>query len=81
MATVVEEFVRAPEQKLLDQWTKNQLLQLVQHYKLMVDVRRTRETIQSVRLANLQDKGILGANDGKSLLATSGTGKTFEQQK
>lgn len=32
-------------------------------------------------LANLQDEGILVANDSKSGVATSGTRLTFEQQK
>lgn len=59
---------------------KNQLLKLSQHYKVMVDARYTRDTIQSILLANLQEEGVLVANDGKSGVATSGTGLTFEQQ-
>lgn len=81
MATVVEKLVSAPDQKLLDQCTKDQLLQLVQHYKFTVDVSRTTDTIQTLLLANLQDEGFLLANDGKSGVVTSGTGLTFEQQK
>lgn len=81
MATVVEEFVSSPDQKLLDQCTKDQLLKLAQHYKMTVDARRTRETIQSILQANLQDEGVLVADVGKSGVTTSGSGLTFEQQK
>lgn len=60
---------------------KEQLLKLAQHYAVVVDARRTKETIKSIVKANLQEEGVLTAEDGKSDFSTSVPGLTFEQQK
>lgn len=81
MASAVEEFLNSPDRKFLDQCTKDQLLKLAQHYKVTVDARRTRDTIQSILQANLQEEGVMVFDDGRSGVTTSGPGLTFEQQK
>lgn len=81
MATIVDEFIEAPSYEVLEQCTKEQLIKLAQHYSVAVDARRTKETLKSIVKANLQEEGVLKAEDGKSGISASVPGLTFEQQK
>lgn len=81
MTTIVEEFIESPSCELLEQCTKEQLLKLAQHYTLVVDARRAKDTIMSIVKTNLQEQGVLKTELGKSDISTSLSGLTFEQPK
>ena len=55
----VEDFVGDPSEQTLDNFTKDQLLRVAEHYKIAVPDKRLKETIKSILKANLVDMGIL----------------------
>lgn len=73
--------VKSPSHELLGQCTKEQLLKLAHHYTVAVDTRCTKETIKNILQANLQEGGVLMADEGKSVITTSVPNLTFEQQR
>lgn len=86
MASKIEEFVTAPSEDLLDDFSKDQLLERAAHYKINLSTqdKRLKDSIKTTIKTELFDRGIL-----KSQLPTeaaisdrsSMSRLTFEQQK
>lgn len=90
----IEEFLKSPTEVLLDRYTKDQLLRIVEYYEIEISDKHLKDTVKSILKANLKDKDVLevgpaeisppgkvvnAANVSSSVYAT--TSLTFEQQK
>ncbi len=76
----VEAFITAPSQESLDKCTKEQLLQIAEHYSVeVVGDKRIKETIKSAIKSKLLVAGIVSKTDFSQSPTTHGL--TFEQQK
>ncbi len=76
----VEAFITAPSQESLDKCTKEQLLQIAEHYSVeVVGDKRIKETIKSAIKSKLLVAGIVSKADFSQSPTTHGL--TFEQQK
>lgn len=82
MVTVAE-FVLSPSVELLEQCTKEQLLEIGAHYGVDVDARRSKENVKVILVTNLVEKGVFAAKPVVPSAAVSGSplALTFEQQK
>ncbi len=88
MAPKVEEFISAPSQELLNDLTKDQLVELPGHYKinLVIQDKRLKDNIKSLVKMELIERGVLDSqsSEGESqFVNTTSTMSqlTFEQQK
>ncbi len=84
MASKVEEFVSAPCEDLLNDLTKDQLVELAGHYKinLVSQDKRLKDNIISLVKTELIKRGVLESQFRKEFVATSTMSQlTFEQQK
>ncbi|KAL3967153.1 FMS-like tyrosine kinase 1 [Sarotherodon galilaeus] len=86
MATV-DAFVQSPSEELLNSYTKEQLLKLVEHYDVDVGDKRLKDEIKGALKAALVKKGVLpgkmqtlGAEVDQSVVSTA-VALSFEQQK
>jgi len=57
MANIVEELVQHPPEELLEQCTKEQLINTAQHFSVEVEPKRTKDNLNSIIKANLQECG------------------------
>ncbi len=88
MASKVEEFISAPSQDLLNDLTKDQLVELAGHYKsnLVSQDKRLKDNIKSLVKMELIDRGVLDSqsSEGESQfvnMTSTMSQLTFEQQK
>lgn len=79
----VEEFIKTPSDDLLDDFSKDQLLEVADHYEITLSAqdKRLKDTIKTVIKTELNEREIL-KSQSKPVAATSKTSElTFEQQK
>lgn len=74
----IETFVLSPSEELLNSCTKDQLLQLVQHYKVDVGEGKLKEEIKLCLRSVLVNEGVLPGKDGN---VSKSEVLTFEQKK
>ena len=80
----VKDFFENPSADLLDGFTKDQLFEIAEHYKVDVgDKRRRVETIKAVLIDNLVDIDVLPLEEdgGQLPLPIQNSNLSFEQQK
>ncbi|XP_036965434.1 uncharacterized protein LOC119025698 isoform X1 [Acanthopagrus latus] len=92
MDDVVEAFVQAPTEALLDECTKDQLVKIAGHYNVEVGDKRVKETVKANLKFKLLKMNVLDAGEAVSvsagaegapppLAARPGAGLSFERQK
>lgn len=62
MASVVKDFIGSP-MTLLDQCTKDHLLQIVENYKIEILDRKLKDSVKCSLKAGLLEKGVLTGGD------------------
>lgn len=55
----VEDFVKAPSEKLLDRCSREQLVKIAEHFKMDVGDKRAKENMKQILKTNLLDAGVL----------------------
>lgn len=87
MASKVQEFITAPSESLLNDLTKDQLLELAEHYKinLMSQDKRVKENIKILVKTDLSKRGLLPqfSEDASTFVDVTSIPShlTFEEQK
>lgn len=64
----MEDFVQCPSDELLEQCTKEQLVNIAHYYSVDVDSKQTKETLKSAIKAHLLDCAVLMDRGGKSIV-------------
>ena len=83
----VEDFFASPSEEFLDICTKEQLLQIAEHYDVDVGDKRLKERMKAILKSNLFEKNVLSAVPSAVSQSTvlspplTATGLTFDQQK
>ncbi len=72
MTSVVDLFIRDPDEALLDQCTKDQLLKIADHFKIEIEAKRLKETVKNILKANLMEEGILASENPKLFSSAHG---------
>ena len=75
----VDEFVHSPSDHLLNQYTKDQLLKIADHYGIDIGDKRLKENIKAILKANLVEVGILKREEFQPKVTN--VALSFEQQK
>ena len=92
MDEIVEAFVQAPSEALLDGSTRDQLVKIAAHYKVDVGDKRVKETVKANLKLKLSKMNVLSAGEAASVSAGNESatpplvvgldaGLSFEQQK
>lgn len=86
----IAEFLKSPSEKILDGYTKEQLLKIAEHFDIDIGDKRLKDTVKSVLKANLFERKVLEEGTEISSLACtvdaasinpSACALTFEQQR
>ena len=87
MDEVVKTFLEGPSEQLLDKCSRDQLLKLVDHYKIDLGDRRVKETVRAnlklhlFKIRILSTVKQMAAVSDESFSPIAGPGLSFEQQK
>ncbi len=83
MTSNIEEFISNPSENLLNEYSKDQLLALANHYDVGLSVgdKRLKESLKSILISALVEQNILQAEQIVSTVQSSRTSLSYEQQK
>lgn len=86
MSSILQSFVLSPSELALELCTKEQLVEIAEHYKIEIVDKKLKETVKAGLKQGLMEAGILcsqavGSQGASCLPSQPPLGLTFEQQK
>ena len=75
----LDDFFHSPSDHLLNQYTKDQLLKVAEHYEIEISDKRLKENIRAILKANLVEAGVLMREEFQPKVTNATL--SFEQQR